>query len=129
MFMGWADPVASPYEIINYYDSVVARGAGTTEAGRFTDTQTFARLYMIPEMGHCALGDGATYFSNATWDSSPPVEDAQHDMALTLTDWVEKNEAPDTLIAAHFREGSGPLPYAGAPSMGGGVPRLHERSQ
>jgi len=108
LFMGWADPVASPYEIINYYNSVIARGAGDTEAARLTDTQTFARLYMVPGMGHCALGDGATYFSNATRDSSPPVEDAQHDMALALTDWVEQDKAPDTLIATHFREGSGP---------------------
>jgi feruloyl esterase len=63
---------------------------------------------MVPGMGHCALGDGATYFSNATRDSSPPVEDAQHDMALALTDWVEGNKAPGPLIATHFREGSGP---------------------
>ena len=108
MFMGWADPVASPYEIINYYDLVAARGAGDTEAERLTDAQTFARLYMVPGMGHCALGDGATYFSNATRNSSPPVEDAQHDMALALTDWVERDKAPGTLIATHFREGSGP---------------------
>ena len=108
MFMGWADPVASSYEIINYYDSIVARGAGNTEAAHLADTQAFARLYMVPGMGHCALGDGATYFSNATRNSSPPVEDAQHDMGLALTEWVERNKAPDTLIATHFREGSGP---------------------
>jgi feruloyl esterase len=107
MFMGWADPVASPYEIINYYDSVVARGAGGSEAAHLADTQSFARLYMVAGMGHCALGDGATYFSNATRNSSPPVEDAQHDMGLALTEWVEHNKAPDTLIATHFREGSG----------------------
>jgi feruloyl esterase len=108
LFMGWADPVASSYEVINYYDSVVARGAGDTEAARLSDTQAFARLYMVPGMGHCALGDGATYFSNATRNSSPPVEDAQHDMGLALIDWVEKDRAPDTLIATHFRESSGP---------------------
>jgi feruloyl esterase len=108
MFMGWADPVASSYEVINYYDSVVARGAGNTEAAHLADTQAFARLYMVPGMGHCALGDGATYFSNATRNSSPPVEDAQHDMGVALTEWVEQDKAPDTLIATHFREGSGP---------------------
>ena len=92
---------------INYYDQVVARGAGNTEAAHLADTQSFARLYMVPGMGHCALGDGATYFSNATRNSSPPVEDAQHDMGLALTEWVEQHKAPDTLIATHFREGSG----------------------
>jgi feruloyl esterase len=107
LFTGWADPVASPYELINYYDSVVTRGAGNTEAAHLADTQAFARLYMVPGMGHCALGDGATYFSNATRNSSPPIEDAQHDMGLALTQWVEQGKAPDTLIATHFREGSG----------------------
>ena len=107
LFMGWADPVASPYEVIDYYDAVVARGRGGAAAERLGDTQTFARLYMVPGMGHCASGPGATYVSTATRDSAPPVEDARHDMAVALTDWVEKHAAPDALIATHFREGSG----------------------
>src|ERR1700761_1769647 len=107
LFTGWADPVASPLELINYYDSVVARGAGGSKAAHLADTQKFARLYMVPGMGHCARGDGATYFSNATRNSSPPGEDPQHDMGLALTEWVEHDKAPDTLIATHFSEGSG----------------------
>jgi len=108
MFIGWADPVGSAVEAIDYYDSVVARGAGTGETAKLADTQRFARLYMVPGMGHTAGGPGATHFSNATRESEPPVDDAQHDMGLALYDWVEKDIPPQALIATHFSRGTGP---------------------
>ncbi|WP_295325304.1 tannase/feruloyl esterase family alpha/beta hydrolase [uncultured Sphingopyxis sp.] len=107
MFMGWDDPVGSSVEAINYYDSVVARGQGADEAARLADTQSFARLYMIPGMGHTAGGPGATHVSTATRDSAPPVEDARHDMGLALYDWVERGTAPEALIGTHFSSGTG----------------------
>ena len=107
MFMGWDDPVGSSVEAINYYDGVVARGKGADDAAKLADTQGFARLYMIPGMGHTAGGPGATHMSTATRDSAPPVEDARHDMGLALYDWVEKGKAPETLIGTHFASGSG----------------------
>ncbi len=36
----------------------------------------------------------------------PGSEDPQHDIRLALESWVEKGDAPDTLIGAHF-EGNG----------------------
>jgi feruloyl esterase len=108
MFMGWNDPVGSAVDAIDYYESVVALGAGTNAAAKFADTQKFARLYMIPGMSHTAGGAGATHFSTATRDSAPPVEDNRHDMALALYDWVERGVAPEELIGTHFSEGSGP---------------------
>jgi feruloyl esterase len=108
MFIGWQDPVGSAHEAINYYDSVVARGTGASDAAKLRDTQKFARLYMIAGMGHTAGGPGATNVSNATRDSAPPVADAKHDMGLALYDWVEKGVAPNDLIATHYSAGSGP---------------------
>ena len=108
MFIGWGDPVGSAYEAIDYYDSVVQRSSAADAAAKLADTQRFARLYMVPGMGHTAGGPGATNVSNATRDSAPPVEDAQHDMALALYDWVEKGVAPNALIATHFSSGDGP---------------------
>ena len=105
MFMGWADPVGSPYEAINYYNNVEARAAGKTEAERRKATQSFFRLYMVPGMAHCAEGDGATNFSTATRDSTPPVSDPVHDMAVALQEWVEKGKAPEALIATRYAEG------------------------
>jgi feruloyl esterase len=108
MFMGWNDPVGSAVDAIDYYESVVARGAGSGAAEKLADTQKFARLYMIPGMSHTAGGPGATHFSNATRDSAPPVDDSRHDMGLALYDWVERGVAPEELIGTHFSEGSGP---------------------
>ena len=108
MFMGWDDPVGSSVEAINYYDGVVALGKGADEAAKLADTQQFARLYMIPGMGHTAGGPGATNVSNATRDSATPVDDARHDMGLALYDWVENGKAPEELVATHFSSGTGP---------------------
>jgi hypothetical protein len=106
MFMGWEDPVGSPFEAINYYNSVEARASGATEAARREATQSFFRLYMVPGMAHCAEGEGAVNFSTATRDSTPPVSDAAHDMAMALQAWVEKGQAPEALIATKYAEGN-----------------------
>ncbi|HET6971249.1 MAG TPA: tannase/feruloyl esterase family alpha/beta hydrolase [Phenylobacterium sp.] len=93
MFMGWQDPVGAPPEAINYARAVHAATPGA---------DGFLRLYMVPGMAHCAGGPGATNFSSATRDSTPPVSDAAHDMAIALQDWVEKGRAPAALIATHY---------------------------
>jgi len=108
MFIGWSDPVGSANEATAYYESVVAHDKGKTRADKLADTQSFARYYMVPGMGHTAGGPGATNMSTATRESTPPVEDAQHDMGLALYDWVEKGTPPGPLIATHYSEGSGP---------------------
>lgn len=96
MFMGWQDPVGTPFEAINYYRAV------EDHVGGLAATQAFARLFMIPGMDHCAGGPGATNFSTATRDSSPPVRDPEHDMTLALYAWVEKARAPQSLIATRY---------------------------
>jgi feruloyl esterase len=108
MFIGWSDPVGSANEATEYYESVVARGKGKSHAEKLADTQSFARYYMVPGMGHTAGGPGASNMSTATRDSTPPVEDAQHDMTLALFEWVEKSRTPDTLVGTHYSQGSGP---------------------
>jgi feruloyl esterase len=105
MFMGWADPVGSALEAIDYYHQVedfTANHSKTPSAE--AETQKFLRLYMIPGMGHCAGGPGATNFSTATRDSTPPVRDAKHDMLIALENWVEKERPPETLIGTHYSD-------------------------
>jgi feruloyl esterase len=104
MFMGWQDPVGTPFEAINYYRAVEAKSGG--EAA----TQAFLRLFMVPGMDHCAGGPGATNVSTATRDSTPPVRDAAHDMTLALEAWVEQGRAPQHLIATHYASDDGPAP-------------------
>lgn len=96
LFMGWQDPVGTPLEAINYYRAVAQHAGGVTAA------QAFARLFMVPGMDHCAGGPGATNFSTATRDSTPPVRDAAHDMTLALEAWVERGQAPRSLIATRY---------------------------
>jgi feruloyl esterase len=107
MFMGWQDPVGAAGEAIGYYQGVEAAAPGASQAERRRQTQAFLRLYMVPGMAHCAGGPGATHFSTATRDSDPPVSDAQHDMALALQDWVERDIAPESLIATKFDNARG----------------------
>lgn len=106
MFMGWQDPVGTPFEAINYYRAVEGH------AGGLAATQAFARLFMVPGMDHCAGGPGSTNFSTATRDSAPPVRDAEHDMTLALYAWVEKARAPQSLIATRYVPGNEDTPPA-----------------
>jgi len=84
MYHGFSDGFITPYNSIGYYNDVVATvGRGNMP---LDDVQEFARLFMVPEMGHCAGGPGATTF------------DALH----ALEHWVEDGIAPERILAAHL---------------------------
>jgi hypothetical protein len=71
---------------IAYYDALTARNGGPDE------TATFARLFLVPNMGHCRGG---------------PATD-QFDMLTPLVAWVEHGAAPDRIIASGTRFASPP---------------------
>jgi feruloyl esterase len=96
MFSGWQDPVVSTYDVIDYYTGVAARNGGVDR------TQSFARLFLVPGMAHCADGAGATNFSSTIRDSTPMKPDPLHDMSLALQDWLEKGRAPEHIVAAKY---------------------------
>lgn len=116
LFMGWDDPVGAAPEIIDYYQQVENLGEGETLMQRRTHTQQAVRLFMVPGMGHCAGGSGATNFSSATRDSMPPVSDARHDMAIALQEWVEQGVAPETIMATRYADDGTPTSSYGRPS-------------
>jgi feruloyl esterase len=90
MYQGWNDPLGGiPEKTIDYYQTTEK-----TMGGRAA-TQSFARLFMIPGMKHCAGGEGATVI----------------DYLGYLEDWVEAGKAPDKLIGARLMNDS--LPAAG----------------
>lgn len=72
---GLADPIFSPHEMIDYYQRLRAHNGARTE--------DFAKLFLVPGMGHCAGG--------AATDSI--------DGLGALVDWVEKGQAPQSLVA------------------------------
>lgn len=82
IYQGWNDPTLPPGGAIDYYETVER-----TMGGRAA-TQDFARLFVVPGMGHCVGGEGASAVDYLTY----------------IERWVEQGEAPDRLIAARLRE-------------------------
>jgi feruloyl esterase len=85
LYQGWDDPGIPPAETIEYYEDVLRRiGPGAASQ---------VRLFMVPSMGHCAGGPGATSF----------------DMQAVLERWVDHGEAPERVVAVK--------PDSGDPSL------------
>ena len=78
MYHGYADQLITPFGTIDYYEDVVDRMGGLSA------TQDFARLFMLPGMGHCGGGPG------------PNVVD----LLTPMEDWVENGIAPEQIIAS-----------------------------
>lgn len=83
MYHGWADPGIAPQNSVNYFTSVEDAAGGKEAASNSI------RLFMVPGMGHCAGGDGTDNF----------------DKIGTIATWVEMNQPPDRILAAHKTKG------------------------
>jgi feruloyl esterase len=79
VYHGLSDPAISAYGTIAYFEKMSAAVGGTSEA------DSFARLYLVPGMHHCAGGPGPNSF----------------DMLTQLETWVEKGVGPTAVIASH----------------------------
>jgi feruloyl esterase len=92
MYHGWADPLISPLNSINYYGSLVeAVGlkARINMAAALNETEKSDLLFMVPGMGHCSGGPGPDTF----------------DAVRALDAWVDGGVAPDKIMASHFANG------------------------
>ena len=78
MYDGWSDPGPSATSTIEYYKELAARNEG------FENTRRFARVFVVPNMGHCGGG---------------PATD-QFDPLTPLVNWVEHGVAPDAILAS-----------------------------
>lgn len=76
-YHGMSDPWFSALDTLGYYERMAR------DTGRAPVT-SWSRLYLVPGMGHCQGG-------SATLD--------QFDMLTAVVDWVEKGQAPDSVIA------------------------------
>lgn len=76
-YHGWADSLVPARGSPNYYERIAKANGGYQKTGQF------ARLFMIPGMGHCRGGVGTDSF----------------DVLASLENWVEKGQAPDTIVA------------------------------
>ena len=77
-YHGVSDPGPPSLGTIEYYEELAARNGGIEE------TKNIARLFLVPNMGHCRGG---------------PATD-QFDMLTPLVAWVEQGKAPDRVIAS-----------------------------
>lgn len=89
IYSGLADPAVPFAEVVNYYDRL-EESAGSTN-------QQFARLFLVPGMGHCFGGPGVTEIGQPFTSSVPPT--AQNDALMTLVAWTEGAKPPAMLIA------------------------------
>ncbi len=95
LYQGWADPVVSAPDTIAYYQRVAA---ATPHAARFS------ALFLVPGMGHCTGGPGASDFSSgASGDSN---------IRLALQDWVEKGKKPQRILAVHRQSREGAISFS-----------------
>ena len=90
MYHGWNDPSISPLNTIEYYKRVVAH---LLKNGNWDEAEALAqqslRLFMVPGMLHCSGGPGPSSF----------------DMLTALEDWVERDRAPERVIASRSTSG------------------------
>lgn len=98
LYTGLADPAVPFLEVLNYYDRVAASSGGAAEAGRF------ARLFLVPGMGHCFGGPGVTDIGQPFTSAVPPA--VENDALMTLVAWTEGAAAP-TMIVARKPAGDG----------------------
>lgn len=82
-YHGWSDPLISPRNSVNYYESVLDTMGGASKVNESY------RLFMVPGMAHCHDDDGPNQF----------------DTIRVLEQWVEKGQAPDQIIASRIRDG------------------------
>jgi feruloyl esterase len=95
-YHGWGDAAISPLNSIDYYESVRSFLA---KNGSAQPVQDFYRLFMVPGMGHCGGGIGATSFGNTQGTASIST-DPERDVLSALERWVEKGASPEHLIAS-----------------------------
>ena len=92
----WDDAAFTPGGTIKYYNDVVK----TVGHGDIAKVQRFYRLFMVPGVGHCAGGPGPNNFGEE--GQQAVSDDAEHDAVTALMRWVEKDQAPEKLIATKF---------------------------
>ena len=100
LFQGWADPIVPIGQTVDFYKGLMSKFGGEEK------TKEFARLFMVPGMGHCGFGTGPNRFDSSAFGGvQPPSLDPEHDIFTALSHWVEDGVAPDQVIATKFVDG------------------------
>jgi hypothetical protein len=84
MYHGWADGIISPLGSIDYFQRITARGSSR---------EAFARLFLVPGMGHCVGGPGATDIGQTPVET-PARETRVKDLLDAMESWLDGAAAP-----------------------------------
>jgi feruloyl esterase len=92
VYQGTSDPIFSSDDTTAWYE-----GLRTANGG---DASNFARFFRVPGMNHCSAGPSTDQF----------------DMLTPLVNWVEKGQAPDSVLARARGAGSSGAVNADVPA-------------
>jgi feruloyl esterase len=84
LYHGLSDSMINPFQTMQFYGDL----ATLVPAG-YNRLQENARLFMVPDMGHCSGGPGPNTF----------------DMLTQLEEWIEGGKEPDSIIATNMSSG------------------------
>ena len=98
-YHGWGDAAIPAPSSIEYYETV------RTFLSTYPDARTpgappaedFYRLFLVPGMGHCGGGSGASSFGNGGGGAATS-RDPERDIFTALERWVEQDVAPARLV-------------------------------
>lgn len=94
MYHGWSDPLIMAQGTTRYWTQVQQTMAN---AGIPMD---FAKLYMVPGMGHCSGGAGPNQFGQSAGGFVP--DDPQRNVFRALMEWSESDTEPQAITATKF---------------------------
>ncbi len=89
IYHGWSDPGVMPQRTIDYYNEMIAYARKSMGVDGAAYTSEYARLFMMPGMGHCRGGNGPD----------------QADFMSAVAGWVENGQAPEMITARSERNG------------------------
>ena len=88
IYHGWSDPGVMPQRTVDFYQEIVDFATKAHGGDGRAYTSEYARLFMMPGMGHCRGGNGPD----------------QADWMGVISGWVEKGKAPESIIARKVQD-------------------------
>jgi feruloyl esterase len=97
--------VLAPAAFDQAIESLTAADVAAGMQAQGEGVRQYHRLFMLPNVAHCGGGSGPSMIGGGTGDPLPQFRDAEHDAVLALARWVEKGQAPESLIATSAKDG------------------------
>jgi len=89
IYHGWSDPGVMPQRTVDFYQEMIDFATKAHGGDGRAYTSEYARLFMMPGMGHCRGGNGPD----------------QADWMGVISGWVEKGKAPESITARKMQDG------------------------